>query len=716
MNKKLTQTAAQLRERFQKKQAPSGGAPEPGRPGGGFLSSSMGLTNPAKSVGMKLFLIFIVSILFFVLTVGITSYQLSKSVVRDKVSEASKQTMIQASQKLDLLFGGFEDLTMQMMLDADLQRLLDIRNEVKEGTYEQLEVTRKITEKVNSYLFSNKSIKSLTLLKTDGQMINSNGASLNASTEEITKTDWFQAIAKTSGQPLWLDTKPKGYFSGEPAVAMGRYLNSTSTSTPIAMLLMEIPTSILEKELGLIQLGDNSTMYISDASNKLIYAKDQELLAKPSPVTISEEQQKTASGDFLSADKQTQNVYSKFAGTGWFLVGSMPVGELVKDANVIFNLTLVIALAAAVIAALIGIFVARMIGRPLAGLAGLMKQGAQGNLKVRANLKSQDEIGMLGENFDRMMEQITTLVRQTNESAQEVLNTASEVANASKITATSAKEIAVATDEISGGAAGLASESERGNELTHHIGEKMKQVMSANLEMGTAASGVRSSGEQGTKYMEELRDKTGQTEVMTRSMVEKVDNLKESTRSIRKILEMLHNLTKQTNILSLNATIEAARAGTAGRGFMVVADEIRKLADQSKQSIDVVAQITETIQREIDETVHVLHQAYPLFNQQIGAVKEADGIFAEVQNHMSQFIERLNAVTESISELDQSQAVLSDAMTNVSAVAEQSLATSEEVASLSSEQLSISQNLVKLSDKLENLSNSLKDTLSKFTL
>jgi methyl-accepting chemotaxis protein len=225
---------------------------------------------------------------------------------------------------------------------------------------------------------------------------------------------------------------------------------------------------------------------------------------------------------------------------------------------------------------------------------------------------------------------------------------------------------------------------------------------------------VQKSSEQGIEYMSELINKTNATEAMTRSMVEKVDNLKESTRSIVKILDVLGNITKQTNILSLNATIEAARAGTAGKGFMVVADEIRKLADQSRQSIAIVGQIIETIQREIDETVNVLSQAYPIFQEQILSVKEADTIFKEVQTHMGGFIHQLSEVTESISQLDASQNVLSDAMANVSAVAQQSSATSEEVASLSSEQMSISNGLVKLSDKLEELSNSLQDSLSKF--
>ncbi|MDF2837011.1 MAG: methyl-accepting chemotaxis sensory transducer, partial [Paenibacillus sp.] len=277
-------------------------------------------------------------------------------------------------------------------------------------------------------------------------------------------------------------------------------------------------------------------------------------------------------------------------------------------------------------------------------------------------------------------------------------------------------EIAVATEEIAGGATSLAVEAERGNDLTGDMNAQMRKVIEANQEMTASAALVERASGQGTAYMGMLIEKTGLTEEMTRSMVEKVDRLKESTGSIVKILDVLNNLTKQTNILSLNATIEAARAGAAGKGFMVVADEIRKLADQSRQSIDVVAQITAKISGEIEETVLVLSDAYPLFREQISSVKEANDIFLSVQDQMGTFVTRLEGVTTSIEGLNHSQAVLAIAMTNVSAVAEEASATSEEVASLSSEQLSISEGLVQLSEKLDSVSKGLKDSLNKFKI
>jgi methyl-accepting chemotaxis protein len=678
-------------------------------------SKEIRLENPVKSVGMKLFLMFFISILFFVLVVGFSSYQLSKSVLKGKVAESSLQTITQAGQKLDFLSQTFEDVTNQIMADPAIPQSLYQLSAAGVGSYDYLVNMNGIMEKLSTYSHANKAIKAIYLYKATGELLTVAGSgSATVSPDTKASKDWLDKIVASDENVAWLDSKAKGYSaSSSNTFAIGKLWKNTLSNGSAAVLVMEISTDVLANEVSQIQLGAESQIVITNAENKYIATKDAADIEKDANIQLSKEDLTKESGSFENANNHMV-VYYKAKKSGWNLIGSMPVSSLVKDAGKIFNLTLIIALIAAIIAILIGMFVARMIGRPLVHLRNLMQQGAKGNLTVRANYQSKDEIGQLGNSFDLMMQQITSLVQQTSLSAQQVVETAVELTNVSKTTATAAREIAIATDEISNGAGGLANESERGNELTHHIGIQMKNVIQANLEMGTSAADVQSSSTQGTVYMGELINKTNLTEEMIRSMVEKVDKLKDSTRSIRKILELLNNITKQTNILSLNATIEAARAGAAGKGFMVVADEIRKLADQSRQSIDIVGQITETIQKEIDETTQVLSTAAPIFQEQIKSVKEADIIFKQVTSNMGGFIEQLSAVSDSISTLDQSQLILSDAMSNVSAVAEQSLATSQEVASLTSEQLSISDGLVKLSDKLQELSNSLNDTLSQF--
>jgi len=179
---------------------------------------------------------------------------------------------------------------------------------------------------------------------------------------------------------------------------------------------------------------------------------------------------------------------------------------------------------------------------------------------------------------------------------------------------------------------------------------------------------------------------------------------------------MLTKITQQTNILALNASIEASRSGTAGRGFMVIAGEIRKLADQSRESIGVVAEMTDQIQGGIDEMVSVMTEAYPLFQEQIEAVKDAELIFNRVRERMTGLVQQADKVTEAIEQLEKAQLVLSDTMSSVSAVSEESSAISEEVASSSLTQLNTSESLVKLVNKLEMLSNALTESLKKFKI
>ena len=679
---------------------------------GGFIT---------KSVGTKLFLLIFCSILVCVVTVGTFSYQISKNIIEDKVASSSMQTVTQAASKLDLMYQNINDLTMQLIFDSDIQSSLNTLNNTRQDAYEQFEAIKQIDSKFQSMLLSNGMIAAgyLIPMKEDLNGISSGTGNLDFAA--VRETDWYAHVIERGGQPVWLPSAPKGVGGAlnEPALAVSRLVKSTNSNQDMFVLLLEVKYSELQAQLSGLELGTGSAIKIVDGNGNMVFTENLEELGAGNEVHFKEEER--ADGPFSitahnSTNGQVLAVYKKFRNIDWWLLGEIPVSELVKDAAQIRNITIIASLVAAVLALGIGYLVVRMIAMPLRQLRDLMTRGERGDLTVRSSLRKSDEIGQLAQSFNQMMTQISALASQAYQSATDVLQTSAALGDSSKKTAIAAKEIAVATEEIAGGATSLAMEAERGSDLTDNIGRQMKHVIAANSEMVVSASSVQQSSEQGTRYMDLLIEKTELTEEMTRSMVEKVDKLKDSTGSIRKILEVLNNLTKQTNILSLNATIEAARAGAAGRGFMVVADEIRQLADQSRQSIDVVGQITETIQREIDETVGVLSEAYPIFQEQIVSVKEANQLFYSVQNQMTAFVDRLDSVTHSIGELDESQTTLMEAMGSVSAVAEESSATSEEVASLSNEQLSISEGLVQLSDTLEGVSNGLKESLSRFKI
>ncbi|WP_223869377.1 methyl-accepting chemotaxis protein [Paenibacillus sabuli] len=672
-----------------------------------------------RSVGIKLFVMIFFSILVCVLAVGIFSYNTSKDIIEDKVAQSTEQTIDQSAGKLNIMFQNYEDLTLQLLFDNEIQSQMGVMRKETEA-FARFEATKTMESKFQSLIMSNQTIAAghLIPLLPNYTGISAGGTTLNY--ETIKEEEWFQQVVEQEGKTLWLPTQSGGFASSgsEKTYGLARLVKSVSTNESVYVLLLEIKYSQLEEQLTGLALGNGGSVRIVDSEGAILYSERDEELGAANGVVLPAEIKTTDPNSFRTKNSegtQVLAVYKKFNLMDWRLVGEIPVNELVSDAKQIRDITVIAAILAALLAIGIGYLVLRTIAVPLMRLRNLMNEGERGNLAVRSNIRRSDEIGQLANSFNQMMGQITILVNQTNQSAQLVLGTAGELTEASGKTAVAAKEIAVATEEIATGATSLAMEAEKGADLTANIATQMGSVKASSGQMVTSAGEVEQASQRGTEYMSVLIEKTGMTEEMTRSMVEKVDKLKESTGSIRKILEVLNNLTKQTNILSLNATIEAARAGAAGKGFMVVADEIRKLADQSRQSIDVVGQITESIQREIDETVGVLSEAYPIFQEQIESVKEANQLFYSVRNQMTQFVNHLGSVTDSITQLDQSQSVLSEAMENVSGVAEESSATSEEVASLSNEQLNISDGLVRLSSKLEEVSQELRNSLSRFT-
>ncbi|WP_372009315.1 methyl-accepting chemotaxis protein [Paenibacillus chitinolyticus] len=689
-------------------------APNKSAAGGPSGPGGTGTSVPAmKAVGTKLFVIFFLSILVAVLVVGTLSYQTSSSVVEEEVSKAAQQTVIQTGEKLDFLFRTYEKMSLDIMIDkavgASVEQLA--RPNISES---DIAIARmNLDSNLKKYSQTDDNLAGIYIIP-----MTEKGVSTGYGQEKLIQENaaLIKNVKEADGKAVWFDSKINGYFTqlSFPTFGVARVMKNDYGHSNY-MVLLEIKTDYLYNQLSSIRVGQTGRIEAMNTKQQLMVTEKADHIGQTVEVKLEGELQDQGRTKADVNGEQNLVVYTKSKQTGWLIYGFAPLDEITEKANGIFALTVWVAIISALLAIVVGWLMSRMIGKPLVELGHLMNEGEKGNLAVRTLFtQRQDEIGQVGKSFNGMMSKITDLVNQTNRSADSVLETARELTDASKKTALSAREIATATEDIAGGATSLAVAAENGNDLTTKISEQMKYVIEKNIRMSIATSEVQQMSERGIEQMDELTQKTLQSEQMTHSLVDRVDTLKQSTSSIRKILDVLTKITAQTNILSLNASIEAARAGAAGKGFMVVAGEIRNLADQSRESIVNVAHITEEIQREMDATVEALSAAYPLFREQTESVKEANQMFSSVKNEMDNLLIQLDEVSTSINELNESQLTLADAMTNVSAVAEQSSATSEEVASLSSEQQSVSEGLVHLSGKLEDVSSRLSESLTKF--
>ncbi|MFD1887556.1 methyl-accepting chemotaxis protein [Paenibacillus wenxiniae] len=672
--------------------------------------------NPSKSVGVKLFLMFFIAIMLCVVLLGSFSYLRAKSVIKENAAISNEQTIIQTGEKLDVMLSQIVNSSVQVFFDPTMQSDLTKLSSSNLSEYDKYQTINSISQNLQNQMNSTDSIEAIYLIPVDTKL-NVIGAGTGIpDPSAVREKDWYKTLTDDKGVMQWIPTESGAGTNRNFTYARAMRLSSSPESF---VFVMSINSKWLNDQIDNLNLGDGGNVNLVGGPNNTIIASTQpETVSQASPFKFLD-QIKGGSGRFQNDEgsEPTLVAYSVLGtADNWKLIGTVPVKALVSSASPILVLTWIMAIVCAIVAVLIGLVIIRTIGTPLRKLQRLMNLGSEGILSVRTNHRSSDEIGQLSVAFNTMMENITSLVKQTNESAQQVLDTATTLSSASRQTATSAREIATATEEIANGAGSLALEAERGTELTETMNDRMGRVVDANKQMEVSAEKVEEAGKTGVHHMGELLDKTKVTEDMIRSLSTRIDSLKESTSSVQQVLDAMQNITKQTNILSLNATIEAARAGAAGKGFMVVADEVRNLAEQSRQSILMVGQITANIQKEMDETVRVLTEAFPLFRQQTEAVQATTGIFETVQGQMTEFVNKLGSATQSINELNRVQQSMSEAMSNVSAVAEESSATSQEVASLSSEQQNVSAQLVTLSGQLETVSIGLKDTIARFTI
>lgn len=322
-----------------------------------------------------------------------------------------------------------------------------------------------------------------------------------------------------------------------------------------------------------------------------------------------------------------------------------------------------------ILAVLIGVSVALVLSfrmsSSLNSILGVVVKAAAGDLREQAAVKTKDEVGTLAVAFNDMITSLRALIAQTASSSQGV--------------AAAAEEISATTDEIAKGNYHQAEATQEVNELFRELSRAISSV-AANAE---AVSELSEQTRQGAKNGGEAVQASiaGMGRLSNQMSLLEQDALK-----IGQIIQVIDDIADQTNLLALNAAIEAARAGEQGRGFAVVADEVRKLAERSSEATKQIAVIIKGMQTNTDLSVKAVAEAA---EQSERTGQQFQSIIRMVGDTAGQ-VSEIAAASEEQSA--QSEEVLRSIET-IASVSEESAASAEETASSS-------QSLAKLADEL----------------
>jgi len=342
--------------------------------------------------------------------------------------------------------------------------------------------------------------------------------------------------------------------------------------------------------------------------------------------------------------------------------------------------------AAAILLVLAVIFV-RSITRPLEQLRHTIVSVASGNdFTERAEALGKDEIAQTAEAFNRLLENVQTSLR-------EVLESAESIAGASEKASSASHNSAESSENQSEAAASMAAAVEEMTVSISHISDNMHETLNRARSAGDAANNGALVISQSHAEM----DKIASTVVNASTAIDKLSN---ESGSISTILQVIKEVADQTNLLALNAAIEAARAGEQGRGFAVVADEVRKLAERTTASTEAIGKLVVSMQSSGRDAVNWMSAV----NQQVTngkqlsetAVGHIDGIRASSQH----VVTAVNDISTSISEQSSSTQSIALQVETVARLSETNSLTSKETEAISRD--------------LDHLSVSLRKAVSKF--
>lgn len=524
--------------------------------------------------------------------------------------------------------------------------------------------------------------------------------------------DWYKASLASPDQTVILDPF-KSATTGNFNLFISRALADGKGAISVSLDLSRINEMVKQ-----INIGEKGYIYLLDRTNKFASHPTQALGAEAvGDHLVNIQKQKSGSMNYVNpttGDPQTI-YFTTNELTGLKVVGVIQDSEFTEAAMPIFWTALIVLAVSIVVAGVLLFLVIRGITRPIEQLNQSAKRVGEGYLNEKVDSKRSDEIGQLTDSYNKMVGSIREMVLSISEISGQLAASSEELTAGTEQNAKTVEHVVELVQDAQNGAEKQAAVSLESAKTMEEMSQGIRKIAEAAgtiVESSVQTDGdVRFGSEKVglvSRQMEEIHRSTRESAGLMQQM-------NDLSTQVSGMSSAITDIAVQTNLLALNAAIEAARAGEEGRGFSVVAGEVRKLAEQSRVT-------AENIQLSIAQMAELTEKAYAVMSRDvtesvergISVTEEAQNAFKQIEASTKQIAEQIHEVSAITEQMSASADEIAESVAQIAETSEQSLDSFQSVTAATQEQLASMEEISSASDGLARMATDMHGKIEHF--
>lgn len=675
-----------------------------------------------RGIQVKLYSLIVIPILFLII-LGVTSYQkASKGIQESYVNSASSAVELTTSY-YEFVFDTLKTKYNEVIVESQLRSYVN-------GYYTQTAMTEGLSlynEKYKSFNYDitgNKFLQNVYILTDKDKSI---------TTSNSTAKNLYSLLLETEqGKIAAEDNKKYFYFGVIPEVDEALKVEAEDYAIRVirkvpkgeGFLVLDLDRGEMESLLEKLDIGEGSIVSFVTQDGKEIYKSDKEIdkdknyFVGQSYYTdfMADEEKETEQKTITFEGKKYLLLMAKVGKTNAAVCGMIPESTITKQASEIKQVTMILVIVSIIISLVLGMFIAQGMGTTISSILAQMKKVSAGDMTVKIRVRRKDEFAVLATGITDMIEHTKDLIEQVEGVSSELTSISEKVIRSSEEFLNSSKGIESSVGEIEVGTTDQARHSVECLSEMDKLSNRIQVVSENTQKISEIAADTENSIQSGMGTMKILNEKSYSTAEITNVVIESIENLEAQTQSIGKIVNAINEIASETNLLSLNASIEAARAGEAGRGFSVVASEIRKLADQSMESANEIKKIIEDIVKTTQHAVDIAKEADNIVQEQQTAVDDTTDAFRTMRKQVGLLTQQLESILAGVEAMDKTRSATLAAIEEISAVSEQTAASTTSVSEMVTQQLEGVEQLSQNSERLSSSAEELEKAIGQFTI